>query len=401
MPRRTKNVENLTEASVRDLVPRDNRFEVWDEDVRSLVVRVSPTGHKSFAVLRRKKGGRLERITIGSWPDVSVKDARDQARTFVGDLTKGVSIAAERRSLRRGATLNDLWTLFLQHHAKLRKRSWRTDENRWTCHLEQYGREPLTEITPAKVSTWLAKITASRGKIAANRVRALLMTMFNVGRKQFGLRVVNPVRDTPRHRENTKDRYLQPEELRRFLEACQAADPVTRDFCKLALLTGQRTGTLCAMRWTDLNLRDGVWNIPGEFMKAGRPLTVPIARRSVEVLEARKAMASSTEWVFPSGRPAGYIAPPRHGFDRVTRAAGIENLTPHDLRRTFATIAVEAGVGLGEIARLLGHTPAGGVTAIYARTPMTTLRRAVEKISRAILPDAGESAVVPFQRSAD
>lgn len=387
MARKAKIAEKLTEASIKARQPAAARYDVWDEDVRGLVLRVSPTGHKSFSVFRRVKNGRPERVTIGPWPDVSLRDARDKARTVIGHLAMGTSEAEKRRELRRESTLGELWELFLQQHAKIRKRSWRTDEKRWKCHLAQFAHEPLSRVTTERVSRWLAKIAAGSGHGAANRTRALLMTMFSIGRKQFGLKIGNPVKDTPRAREMPKDRFLAPDELARFLTALDAyPEADARDFYWLALFTGQRSGTIARMRWCDLNLKDGIWSIPADDMKAGRPHTIPLSRATVQRLEQRYENAASVYWVFPSSRREGHIEPPRHAWKRLMTAAAITPpATPHDLRRTFATVGVEAGVGLGEISKLLGHSPVGGITSIYAKTPMSTLMRAVERIATAIL----------------
>jgi integrase len=113
-------------------------------------------------------------------------------------------------------------------------------------------------------------------------------------------------------------------------------------------------------------------------MKAGRPLLVPLASAVVKLLRERRELASEDAvYVFPSSRPAGYVETPREGFTRVLRAAGVSGLTRHDLRRTFATWAQDAGTPSIVLARLLGHSPVPGmaVTGLYAQTPLDVLRR--------------------------
>lgn len=384
MLRRAKRLHNFTEPYLKRLKPEAERYEVYDTDRPRLLIRVTPKGTKTFGLSYRSKSGKMERVTYGKFPGIALKDARDLARVDMGKVGGGASPASARRGLRRDETLGDLWEKFLKLHAKPRKRSWRTDEKRWEFHLAVHAGERLGGITTAMVTRWLSKITATSGAGAANRVRALLHTMFEKGRKQWGLTVPNPVGDTARHPEKSKERYLLPDELRRFVAALDAdKDPDTRDFCKLSLWTGQRRGTVCAMRWADVNLDDAAWSIPASDMKAGKPLLVPLATAVVEILKARLADTPEGQvYVFPANRPSGHTEGPRAGWTRVLKAAAIESMTVHDLRRSFAVWAQDAGAGLEVIASLLGHTPAGGVTSVYARVPFDTKRRWVEAAVR-------------------
>jgi integrase len=373
----------FTEAYIAWLKPKPERYEIHDKGRPGLLVRVSPTGHKSFCVVQRVKGRGMERHTLGAFPKVSVADAQKKAKILTGRGAAGESTVGERRKLKSEMTLGELWTLFLERHAKANKRSWETDARRWKKHLALLAGERLGTFTTPRVAALLADIGARCGTGAANRVRALLFTMFEKGRREWGLGTANPVQDTPRNPEHGKDRYLLPEELRRFIKALEAdPDANTRDWLHLALFTGQRGGTLCRAKWANLNLKDGAWSIPAEDMKAGKPLLVPLAPAVVELLRERRALAAKgAVYVFPSSRPEGLIATPRDGFKRVLKAADVTGLTPHDLRRSFATWAQDAGTPSIVLARLLGHSPVPGmaVTGLYAQTPLDVLRRWSER----------------------
>lgn len=392
MSRKTAATVKLTEAVIASIPAPATRIAVWDSETPGLLLRVSPVGRKTFVVCRRRRGGSPEWVTLGAWPALPLKAARQKALEVIAKLAGGSSVAEERRSAGRQITLGELWELYLGQYAKIHKRSWRTDEVRWNKHLAHYAGIPVSKVTTAMVSEWLGKITVLSGAGSANRVRSLLATMFNIGRRQLGLKISNPVTDTVKHRERSKTRYLQPDELRRLIDVCRQNPGDAADWCTLALLTGARAGSLNAMRWQDLNLEDATWCVPAEYMKAGRGLLLPLAKSAVAILK-RRAKHAAGEWVFPSTtRPGAHIVTPRESFRKFLRAAKISSpTTPHDLRRTMATYGVEAGVGLGEIAGLLGHTRPGGVTAVYARVPFSALRRAGERIEQAILT-AGRDA---------
>jgi integrase len=407
MARKAKRRHGLTEAYVKRLQPESERYEVHDATRPGLVIRVTPAGAKSFAVRHRVHGGGLERVTIGRWPDVSVKDAQTAAKGLVGAFATGANPAADRRGLRDEASLGELWRLFLELHAKPRKRSWRTDENRWNLHLARFAGERLRTFTTARVTVLLAGITGTSGPGASNRTRSLLFTMFEKGRREWGLQIANPVRDVTRNAEHKKDRYLLPEEMRRFLHAVDAdPDPDTRLWISMALFTGQRSGTLSRAKWADLNLTGAAWAIPPEDMKAGKPLLVALAAPLVTLLKARqKAALAGEAFVFPSRRPEAYMDAPRAGFARVLETAGLSGLTPHDLRRTFATWALDAGAPSIVLARLLGHSPAPGMvsTTVYAQVSLDVLRRWADKTVKnmlAVAAAADDGTVLQFPGAA-
>jgi integrase len=378
MAGRARRSHDFTEAYLTGLRPEAARYEVHDAGRPGLLIRVTPAGVKSFNVVHRVKGGRVERHTLGKFPTVTLKDARGRAKALTGKGAEGVASVTSPRK-KKAETLGQLWKKFLELHAKPHKRSWETDERRYKLHLERLAEETLKTFTTEYVSALLAEIGATSGPIAANRLRALLYTMFEKGRREWGLGMPNPVHDAPRNAESPKSRYLLPDELRRFIRAAETDhDATTRDWLLMALYTGQRGGTLCRAKWADLNLKDAAWAIPADDMKAGRPLLVPLAAHVVELLRERRVLApEDAVYVFPSSRPAGYIETPRDGFKRVLKAADVTALTRHDLRRTFATWAQDAGTPSIVLARLLGHSPVPGmaVTGLYAQTPLDVLRR--------------------------
>jgi len=387
-----KRQVTLTEARIRSLRSEVERYDIYDTSVPGLLIRVSPSGHKAFSVLHRTKDTRrLERVTVGSWPKVSLKRAREKAKVILGRFATGENPADDRRKVLSEQTLGELWTTFLKKHAKPRKRSWKTDERRYKKHLSQWENVRLSSITTERVSDLLMEITVKSGSGSANRVRALLFTMFEKGRKEWGLRLANPVRDTSRNSSSARDRYLQPDELRRFLRAVDNDhDATTRDYLRLALFTGQRRSTLCRARWEDINLRDEVWSIPASDMKAGKPLLLPLASAAVQMLSARRrAVGLSSPYVFPTRDPRKPIGARQKSLARVLKNASITGITLHDLRRTFATWAQDAGASLIVVSSLLGHTLPGGVTAVYARVHIDQLRKCVNDTVENMLRVAG------------
>ncbi|MEP0773102.1 MAG: tyrosine-type recombinase/integrase [Acidobacteriota bacterium] len=405
MARKTRAVVRLTENFIASITPSQQRFEIWDEEVRGLTLRVTPAGKRSFYVLRRPHGGALERVYIGPWPETPLRVAREKALAVLQQLVGGRSVVAERRRLKGETTLGELWALY-ERHARGRKRSWSTDEGRWRKHLQPHAGVPLSKITTRTVTEWLARITATSGPGAANRVRALLSVLYNHARRHYGLELANPALAAPRHQENSRARVLRPGEIRALLDVCQArAGETAADWVLVALFTGARAGAINGLRWSEIDFEERVWHIPGERMKAGRPLSVPLCGTVMRVLQRRREAAISSEFVFPSAtRRAGHVDTPREGFAALLEEASIaEHATPHDLRRTFATTAGEAGVGWGDIAALLGHSPVPGITHVYVRPSLAGLRRAVARLEAALLAAGrtGSGQLLAFPGTSD
>lgn len=385
----------LTDARVKALRPKATRYSVLDAKTPGLSVMVTERGAKSYYYTKRVKG-RFERVRIASVAELSVEKARTRAGAYIGAVSEGRSPTEERRAVRAEMTFGALWKLYSEKRGPL-KRSFETDKRRFK-HLEPLTSFRLSAIQQADVNRLLEEITTTSGQGAANRVRALARMLFNYARAQ-GVKLANPVVGTMRHRETAKTRYLSPEELGRFLAAIDADhDADLPDYLRLLLFTGVRRGTLCRARWADLDVPGRLWRIPAEFMKAGRPLDLPLAPEAAAIFAERQRLAApKAEWVFPGRTPAGHRAGSRVGWLRILDRASIAGATEHDLRRSFATYALEARVQWPVIAALLGHTKPVGATAIYAQPTMPEKRAGVEAtVTRILTMAQGSGTVIAF-----
>ncbi len=241
-----------------------------------------------------------------------------------------------------------------------------------------------------------AGITAGSGPVAANRAVALLSSLYGWWGQRIGRELPNPCR-RPRgqrgpgwNKETPRERYLLPDELRRWWAAVLAdLDTDTRELAALLLLLGVRRGNLQRARWEQIDLAAKCWRIPAAEMKANREHEAPLSTAACGILATRWERAGEPEagWVFP-GRADGALGDPRGGLGRITKRAGIVTLHPHDLRRSFATLALDAGVDSAVIRHLLGHSDPS-VTGVYRKVTFSTALEASEKAARAILRGGG------------
>jgi len=227
------------------------------------------------------------------------------------------------------------------------------------------------------------------GVYEANRALAFLRSMFNRAINDDLWTGGNPTQGIKLFKEESRDRYLDRDELRRFFKALDD-DPDTkhRDYFKVALLTGGRRSNLFTMRWDELNLKTKLWRIPGHKFKNGQPQTIPLVDAAVEILKRRKtAPDADPEWVFPS-RNGGPLQDPRKAWQRICKAADLADLRMHDLRRTLGSWQAATGASLPIIGKSLGHKDGSDATAVYARLNVDAVRESVETATAAMLDAA-------------
>jgi integrase len=186
-------------------------------------------------------------------------------------------------------------------------------------------------------------------------------------------------------REQSRDRFLLPDEMPRFFQAL-AAEPneTARDAILLLLFTGARLGNVLGMAWADIDFGRAVWRIPET--KGGRPVVIPLTPPAMEVLRRRHETRGESPWVLP-GR-TGHLTTLRHVWKGFLARAEITDLRIHDLRRTMGSWQAIQGASLLTIGKSLGHTDPSA-TAIYARLLLDPVRESTTQATTAMLTAAG------------
>ena len=380
----------LTKTRVSALpAPAEGRAYTYDTLAPGLCVCVTATGSKTFYLYRWHAGGP-QRIRIGRFPDLSVEQARAEARKLTGLMVQpGFDPRDAKRDARAEATLGEAWEYFLTVHARPHKKasSVAEDEGLYRRHLEKWAGRKLSKIQTTDVKALHSRVGKDT-PYQANRLLALAHTLFEHAR-DLGFKGPNPAKGITRFEEVSRERFLQGDELPTFFKALRdEPNALYRDFFLLCLFSGARRGNVQSMRWTDLHLDRGEWRIPDT--KSGKPQTVVLTAPAVAILQARQAQANGSEWVFPGRREGQYLGEPGKVWARILTRAGIENLRIHDLRRTFGSWAAAGGASLQIIGKALGHADVS-TTAIYSRLNLDPVRAVVDSAVRAMLA-AGDGA---------
>jgi integrase len=378
---------NFTMAALAKLDPPEaGRRTVYDTKSPGLCLMITAAGAKSFYVYK-KVDGRPERIRIGGFPEITVDTARDEATKISADIASGVNPAESKRKRRGELTMGQLFELYLEFHAVPHKKasSVATDRATWKRYMSSWEGRKLSSVDDNAIRALHGKIGKANGKYAANRLLALLSRMFTEAIKHREWKLANPCRGVTLFDEKSRDRFLQPEEIPRFLAAVDALEnQQIADAFRLMLFTGARKGNVLAMRWEELNLTTGTWRVPDT--KANEPQLVHLPEMAVTILTKLKAADSAkpehkqSPFVFPArtaGAKAGCLQDVTKSWEDVREAAGLPGLRMHDLRRSLGSWMAGSGASLIVIGKTLGHHDSA-TTAIYSRLNIDPVRAAVD-----------------------
>lgn len=379
------SVINFTKANLETLPsPASGRTEYQDAKTPGLKIRVSSNNVKTFCVLKRVKGGSPLRTTLGRFPEMTIEQARRQAAAVLSEIAEGGNPAEVKRALKSELTFSELFNSYLERYARVHKKTADEDEQRYNQYLATpLGKKKISSITKDEIAKLHEKITSAGHPTVANRVLALLSTVFNRG-IEWSILSNNPCEKIRRNKEVSRDRFLQSEELQRFFTALNAESNSTmRDFFWLSLLTGARRANMLSMEWAEISLSEGVWRIPDT--KNGTPQNIPLPKQAIDTLKTRRKLIDKKErFVFPGTGETGHLVEPKKGWKRVLTDAGISNLRIHDLRRTMGSWQAKTGSSLSIIGKSLNHKSVQ-TTAIYARLDLDPVRDSMNTAADAMI----------------
>lgn len=275
---------------------------------------------------------------------------------------------------------------YLKRHAKVHKKTWAEDEAQFKRYLKGWEQRKLSGIKKSDIEKLHHQVGHEKGVYAANRVLALLQTLFSKAIEYSLWEKSNPTEGIKKFKEQSRDRFLQSDEFPRFFSALiEETNEKIRDYIPISLLTGARRSNVQAMKWAQVNLDLGEWRIPET--KNGTPQTVTLCNEALIILKNLKSRSES-EYVFPGSGKLGHLVEPKKGWKRVLNRAGIANLRLHDLRRTLGSWQAKTGASLAIIGKSLNHKSPQS-TAIYARLDLDSVRQSIEKAANAILMTGG------------
>ena len=372
----------LNDTRVRSAKSREKAFKLSDE--RGLFLLVMPTGSRLWR-LKYRVNGREKLISLGAYPDVTLKRARekrDAARRLIAD---GIDPSVQRKAER--AALAQSFEGVAKEWLELQTKSLAPETiSILTARLDSglypyIGSRPISAITAQEVLSALRRIESRGRHEAAHRVRALAGRVFRyavaTGRAQHDVAADLIGALAPVKSKNFAS-VIDPVRVGELIRAIHgySGHPVTALALKLAPLVFVRPGELRAAEWTEFDLVNAEWRIPGERMKMGEPHVVPLSRQALAILHELQPLARGGKYLFPSLRTRD-----RPMSDNTINAAlrrmgyTSEEQTGHGFRSMASTLLNEQGFPPDVIELQLAHTERNKVRAAYNKAQRLPERR--------------------------
>jgi integrase len=380
----------LSDLQIKKTAPQKARFEI--SDGKGLSLRIMPTGKKTW-VFRYMIDGKARRMTLGTYPSVSLSGAREKHSLAMQEVERGIDPGykqtAEEAARKAAPTVADLleefWEIVLKHKASGNecKRLLVKDV------IPLWGERKVVSITRRDAVLLIDKVRA-RAAITANRLQGVLVQMFNFAAER-GIMEHYPLAGLKKKSEKARSRVLTDDEIRLLWAALDLENkvmdiyPASKLAMKMILLTGQRPGEACGMAWSEID-SDGFWNIPAERRKSRDAQRIPLSEMAMQTIEQARIYSGDSPFVFSSTRKNSSPVMTHtlsKAIVRHWREIGFkEPFTPHDLRRTLRTRLAEIGVDDVVAERVLGHK-LQGIMAVYNRHSYDTEKRlALDKWER-------------------
>lgn len=365
-------------------------------DGAGLYLQVRATGSRSW-LYRWKDGGKVKVMGLGAYPAVGLADAREKARECARMRAKGIDPLEQKRASKQakspapaapaGKTFSEVAAEYIKSH----QAGWKSAKTLyiWRHSLEHYadkafGAVAVDKIDRPMILSLLRPIWNEKPE-TAGRVRRHVEAVLNFARAhdyrsgdnpavwrgnlQFAFVDQSKIRTVKHHP------ALPYAELPAFLRALRERPGVGALAFEFAILTACRTSEVLGATWQEVDIDAKLWSIPGSRMKAGKPHTVPLSARAIDLLKAVADFRRGAEpWLWPGdriGRPLSNMA-----FLMLLRRMDRSDLTAHGFRSTFRDWISETTEFSSEVAEMaLAHVVSNKVEAAYRRGDLLAKRR--------------------------
>lgn len=394
---------------------------VGKSDGGGLTFTLSPKGTAAW-VFRYRLGGKQREMTIGNYPTITIKKARELATDARAKVQQGIDVAREKReqkiALTTAGTVEQLCNEYYQRTIEGRVKRPDIVKGRLDNDLiPKLGRMRIAEVKPLDVDGMIKAVVDRGSPVMANRVLATTKAVFDYAIRRHWI-TQNPAAAFGRvdagGEEKARTRALSEDELVALFSAIRAAGPVFTIYylaVKLLLVTAVRLAELIEAPWAefDLEAEEPVWRIPAARIKTGkdmgdRDFVIPLPPAAVDWLREIKRTSVASDYVFPArrrmGRPTMSPATMNWAIGEVKH--GLPHFTLHDLRRTARTHLAALGVQPHVAERCLNHKLPGVNDTYDTHDYLTERRLAMNALADLIVRlEKGETGrVVPIRTAA-
>jgi len=375
--------QRITKSLVDRMTAGDR---LWDSDIKGFGVRHQ--GGTPCYVLKTRIHGRQRFISIGKhgspW---TVETARREALRLLSAAQHGQDLARTQEDERRRLALREVCEHYFRDYGPKLRQSTYIEYRRMFDHtiLPAFGSRRLDDIRKSDVATFHSALAATPRK--ANFALAILSSCLSWALEHgyAAPTLPNPCRAIVKFRENARERYLNMEEMVRLLDTL---DEVDRDATasrsvttaiRLLLLTGARHGEILSLKWAYVDFERAMLWLPDS--KTGRK-PIHLNEQALDILRDHRRLPGNP-YVITGRRHGSPLLALQKPWDMIRTRANLAGVRIHDLRHSFASVAINAGASLHMVGKLLGHAQPQ-TTARYAHLADDPLRAVNAQIGTVI-----------------
>lgn len=380
----------LTKQGIAALPLKESDYFVWDDSLPGFGVRIRPSGTRVYVLQYRNRFHRTKRLLLGRVGEITLDEARRAATQERGRISLGSDPAGNRDDDRQSVTLRDLAERYLDHHCAGRCKPSTMAAHSWLLTkfiLPYFGAHRIKEIGIEDVARLHQKLRDT--PYNANRVLGLLRAMFNRA-EEWGLlpQNTNPASSIRPFTEFKRQRFLDAEEFERLfdavaeLEGFGAIGMYQAAAIRLLALTGCRLSEILELEWVRVDLTRRQLLIERHKTDRRGAKIIPLNTAAASMLE-ELPRTNGNPYVIVGKDEIGHLVNLQKPWGRVLKHADLPGVRIHDLRHSFASFAVSAGLSLPLIGGLLGHGSPQS-TARYAHLAADPLRAATDRVAELI-----------------
>lgn len=390
----------LTKSFVDSLPsPESGQTFYRDSELKGFGLRVGSNTRVYFA--ESKINNKTVRVTIGHHGIFTAEQARNEAKNVLGMIARGINPNDINKAEKaKAVTVAQVFEQYLKARSDLKERTIYDYKRFMKTYFKEWENKPLIEISKDLIEKKHRSI-GERSPAQANLAMRFMRAMFNFANGKYEDSEGNPIiADNPIKRlSQTRSWYkierrqtvIKASDLPAFLNAvielpnysASLNSLAVRDYLLLLLFTGLRREEALSLEWKNVDLQNKTFTLPDP--KNRQPHTLPLTPFLLDMLQNRfDENEGVSDFVFPSTGIKGYMNDPRPQMDKVVEKSGVK-FTPHDLRRTFITIAESLDISAYALKRLANHKMNNDVTAGYIIGDVERLRDPMNRISNYLL----------------
>lgn len=390
----------LTKTLVDSLpFPDSGQMFYRDSELKGFGVRVGSNSKVYFA--ESKINNKTVRVTIGHHGVFTAEQAKNEAKNVLGMIAKGINPNDINKAEKAKAiTVNEVFEQYLKARSNLKPRTIYDYKRFMNSYFKEWQSKPLISITKDLIEK-KHRTLGERSPAQANLAMRFMRALFNFASGKYedsdGNAIIadNPIKRLSQTRSwykiERRQTVIKASDLPAFLNAvielpnysASLNSLAVRDYLLLLLFTGLRREEALSLAWKNVDLKNKTLTLPDP--KNRQPHTLPLTPFLLDMLQKRfDENDNNSEFVFPSTGIKGYMNDPRPQMNKVSDKSGVK-FSPHDLRRTFITIAESLDISAYALKRLANHKMNNDVTAGYIIGDVERLRDPMIRISNYLL----------------